>query len=47
MRRSPTEHQEPDSVSTMALKAETLFWFLLAVIGQWMFVVHIGPCPPM
>jgi hypothetical protein len=42
MRQAPTERPDSDSDSAKALKAETLFWFLLAVMGQWMFVVHIA-----
>ena len=34
---------EPDAVSPNPFKAEAIFWFLLALMGQWMFVVHIAP----
>src|SRR5258708_3613545 len=30
-----------DIFADIALKAAARFWFLVAVIGQWIFVVHI------
>lgn len=34
---------EPDGVPPKALRAEAVLWFLAAVLGQWMFIVHIAP----
>lgn len=31
----------PDSVAPKALGAAAVFWFLVALMGQWMFVLHI------
>lgn len=39
----PTVRPAPDAVAPIAFKADAVFWFLLAVLGQWMFVVHIAP----
>jgi len=33
---------ELDSVAEKALEAASLFLFLVAAVGQWMFVVHIS-----
>lgn len=38
---------EPDAVPLKALQAEAVLWFLAAVLGQWMFIVHIAPWRPM
>jgi hypothetical protein len=38
-----TNRSEPDSVAPKALGAAAVFWFLVALIGQWMFVLHIVP----
>lgn len=38
-----TNPLDPDSVAPKALGAAAVFWFLVALMGQWMFVLHIVP----
>lgn len=38
-----TNRLEPDSAAPKALGAAAVFWFLVALMGQWMFVLHIVP----
>lgn len=34
---------EPNAAPPKALQAEAVLWFLAAVLGQGMFIVHIAP----
>jgi hypothetical protein len=38
----PTGGLEPSSLADKASEAASVFWFLVAVIGQWLFVFHIS-----
>jgi len=38
---APQERHSPSQFADKALKAAATFWFLVAVIGQWIFVVYI------
>jgi hypothetical protein len=40
---APADRPKTDSAPALDRKAEIVLWFLLAVMGQWLFAVHTVP----